>query len=120
MFIKKIIEENFSQKEGEDTITEVKELIQVKKAIDKLNGETKTGVVLEKDSENFMIIGGGKNNKYIIYAQLAGKMYSMANKFDVLKEPIEIIVGGKKAIYPSKRCVNLEMVLEAAKHFADR
>ena len=120
MFIKKIIEENLSGKESEDIVRENPELIQVKEAIDKLNGETKTGVVLERDAENFMIIGGGKNNKYIVYAQLKGKMYIMANKFDVLKAPIELIVGGKKSMYPSKRCMNLEMVLESAKHFADR
>jgi len=29
-------------------------------------------------------------------------------------------VDGKKGTYPSRRCLNQEMVLEAAKHFADR
>ena len=120
MFIKKIIEEDLSGKDNEDIVNEAKDLIQVKEAIDKLNGETKTGVVLEKDASNMMIVGGGKNNKYIVYSSLKGKMYIMSNKYDVLKPPIEIIVGGKKGNYPSKRCMNLDMVLEAAKHFADR
>jgi hypothetical protein len=119
MFITKIIEEN-SNKEGEDIVKNCTELLQVKEAIDRINGETKTAVVLEKDSKNFMIVGGGQNGKYVVYAQVKGKMYVQANKFDVLKPPIELIVSGKKGNYPSKRCMNIEMVLEAAKHFADR
>lgn len=120
MFIKKIVEENQGGKDSEDIVSEARELVQVKEAIDKLDGENKTGVVLEKDSQNFMIIGGGKDNKYAAFAQIKGKIYVMANKFDVLKPPIELIVAGKKGMYPSKRCMNLQMVLEAAKHYADR
>jgi len=120
MYINKIIEENPTSNDKEDIITEAKELIQVKDAIEKLDGETKTGVVLKKDENNFMIIGGGKNDKYAVYAHVKGKMYIMANKFDILKDPIELVVGGKKKMYPSKRCMNLKMVLESAKHFADR
>jgi hypothetical protein len=120
MFIRKIIEENQAGKDSEDIVSEANELIQVKEAVDRLNGETKTGVVLERDSDNFMVIGGGKNNKYVVYAQVKGRVYFMTNKFDVVKAPIEVIVAGRKGNYASKKCMNLEMALQAAKHFADR
>ena len=119
LFIKKIIEENAAS-ESEDKETEVSELIQVKEAVDKLNGETITGVVLERDKDNLMIIGGGKDNKYVVHAEVKGTMYVLANKFPISKPPAEVIVGGKNGTYPSKRCVSLSMALEAAKHFASR
>lgn len=118
MFINKITEE--SEKDSEGKVTNCSELIQVKEAIDKLDGESKTAVVLERDSQNFMVIGGGADNKYVVFAQLKGKNYAMANKFPVTKPLAEIIVNGKKGEFPSKRCMNLSMILEAAKHFADR
>ena len=62
----------------------------------------------------------GQGEKYIAYAQIKGKLYFMANKFNIPKAPIELVVGGKKGIYHSKRCLSISMVLEAAKHFADR
>ena len=119
MYIRKIIEENPKDKD-EDIESNCLELIQVKKAIEKLDGEEKTAVILKKDETNFMVIGGGQSDKYVVNAVIQGKSYSMASKFDVLKEPIEVVVGGKKKIYPSRKCFNLEMVLESAKHFASR
>ncbi len=118
-FIKKIVEES-STKDGEDIVNECTELVQVKNAVDKLNGEGKSAVILSRDEENFMVIGGGANNKYVCYAMLKGKTYFMANKFPIAKPAAEINVGGKRAVYPSKKCVGLSMVLESAKHFADR
>lgn len=118
-FIREIIEEN-SAKDAEDITSECTELVQVKNAVDKLDGQTKTAVVLKRDEENFMVIGGGENNKYVCYAFLKGKRWNMANKFAIPREASEIIVGGKKGNYPSKKCLGLQMVLEAAKHFADR
>ena len=114
-----IIEENPLSKE-EDIENECIELVEVKKAVEKLNGDNKTAVILRRDDDNYMVVGGGANGKYVVTAVLRSKNYAMANKFDVVKAPIELTVGGKKKNYPSKRCLNLEMVLEAAKHFADR
>ncbi|MCX6803897.1 MAG: hypothetical protein NTY48_04995 [Candidatus Diapherotrites archaeon] len=121
-FIDKIIENDLNNSNEESIDAEVKctELIQVKEAIDRINGTNKTAVVLKKDDSNFMIIGGGQNGKYIVNAYIKGKMYSMANKFNVPKDSIELIVGGKAGIHQSKYCLNLEMVLESAKHFALR
>jgi len=121
IFIKKIIEENRTgAEENEDIVSECSELPPVKDAIDRLNGETKTAVVLEKDSNNYMIVGGGNGGKYIVYAEVKGKMYIMSNKFPIPKGPIELTVGGKTSSYEVKHCMGLDMVLEAAKHYADR
>jgi len=119
MFIQMIIEEN-PNKEEEDIQKEVTELLEVKKAVEKLNGKDMTAIILKKDDKNQMVIGGGANNKYIVSATLQGKTYSMSNKFDGHKDPCEIIVGGKAKSYPSRKCMNIDMVLESAKHFADR
>jgi len=120
LFVTKIIEEDLSSKASEDIVSKCTELMQVKEAIDRINGENKTAVILEKDSQNYMVVGGGQNSKYIAYAYVKGKKWSLSNKFTVQKDAMELIVGGKKGIYPSKRLMNLEMILEAAKHFADR
>jgi len=119
MFVKKIIEENAAKENGESE-KDCTELVQVKKAIEKLDGEGKTATVLRNDEKNFMLVGGGLNGKYIVLACLKGKMYAATNKYAVPKDSIELTVNGKKETYPSKRCLNLEMVLEAAKHYADR
>ncbi len=121
IFIKKIIEENRTgAEENEDIISDCSELPPVRDAIERLNGENKTAVVLEKDDKNYMIIGGGNGGKYVVYAEIKGKMYTMANKFPIPKGPTEVNVGGKTTEYASKYCVGIDMVLEAAKHYADR
>ena len=119
MFIRMIVEENPNNAD-EDIQYNAQELLMVKKAIEKLDGKKKTAIILKRDESNYMVVGGGDNNKFAVRAVLKGKQYFMSNKFDVVKPPIEIIVGGKAKMYPSKRCMNLEMVLESAKHFADR
>lgn len=121
MFVKSIVEEHAGKENGESA-KECTELMQVKKAIEKLKGEEdgKTAVVLERDDLNYMLVGGGQNGKYVVFAQLKGKMYAATNKYPVAKDALTLIVDGKKGTYPAKRCLNLEMVLEAAKHFADR
>jgi hypothetical protein len=119
MFIKKIVEEGISGKEKDDIVTTPTELVEVKGAIDRLNGETKTAVVLKLDEDNLMIIGGG-NKKYIVFAKLDGKSYYMANKFPVSNEPMTINFAKKKSSFPARRCLGLDMVLESAKHFAHR
>ncbi|HNV00817.1 MAG TPA: hypothetical protein PKK60_00115 [archaeon] len=118
MFIDKIIEEN-PKSDGEDIESKCTELIEVKDAIKRLNGESKTAVILKKNDNNYMIIGGG-NKGYVVTAMVNGKNYSMSNKFDVVKESSEISVGGKVKIYPSRKVHNLDRVLESAKHFASR
>ncbi len=121
IFVKKIIEENrLGVEESEDVISDCDTLPTVKDAIERLNGDNKTAVVLEKDEKNYMIVGGGNNGKYVVYAELRGKMYLMANKFPIPRGPTELNVGGKTTPYESKYCMGIEMVLEAAKHYADR
>lgn len=114
-----IIEEN-PKSDGEDIENKCTELIQVKDAIERLNGESKTAVILKKNDNNYMIIGGGKNKAYVVTAMVNGKNYAMSNKFDVVKEASEINVGGKTKNYPSRKVHNLDRVLESAKHFASR
>lgn len=120
MFIKNIIEEGTSLRDKDDIVTECTELVQVKRAIDKLDGVNKTAVVLKLDEDNLMIVGGGANNKYVVFAKVGGKNYYMANKFDIKKEPMTINVAKNKSKYPSRRCFGIDMVLESAKHFAHR
>ncbi len=120
LFINRIIEEKLGSNGEEDLETECTELIQVKEAIDRIDGEKRTAVVLKKDEDNFMLIGGGQKNKYAVFAKLNGKMYLMANKFPIPKEGMELTISGKAQVYPIKRCMGIEMVLEAAKHYADR
>lgn len=120
MFIKTIVEEGISSREKDDIVTQCTELVQVKGAIDRLNGESKTAVALKLDEDNLMIIGGGTNKKYVVFAKLDGKSYYMANKFPITSEPMTINFAKKKSSFPARRCLGLDMVLEAAKHFAHR
>jgi len=119
MFVKMIVEENPENRE-EDIETVCEELIMVKDAIEKLDGSTKTAVILKRDENNYMIIGSGLGNKYVVSATVNGKSYSMSSKFDVKKEDVELIVAGRKRVVSSNKYFTLEMVLQAAKHFADR
>ncbi|MEK6959394.1 MAG: Imm1 family immunity protein [archaeon] len=120
MFISKIIEKNSNKDKG-DAEKACTEMIMVKEAIERLKGhEDKTVVVLEKDSKNYMLVGGGKDGKYIVTALSKGKKYVAANKYAVPKPEVELFIEGKTESYPAKRVLNLEMTLEAAKQYAHR
>ncbi|MGI6589892.1 MAG: hypothetical protein ACOX1V_04515 [Candidatus Iainarchaeum sp.] len=120
MFIKNIIEEGVSSKDKDDIVTECTKLVQVKEAIERMDGVNKTAVVLQLDENNLMIVGGGADNKFVVFAKLGGKDYYMANKFDSKKDFFNITVAKKKHKYPSRRCFGIDTVLESAKHFAHR
>jgi len=120
MFITKIIEKNSNKEKGDSEKT-CTEMIQVKDAVERLKGhEERTVIILEKDSKNMMVIGGGKGGKYIVTAQIKDKKYVAANKYAIPKPAVDLFIEGKTESYPAKRVLNLEMTLEAAKQYAHR
>jgi hypothetical protein len=91
----------------------------IEAAIMQLDGTTRTSVMLKKDDETYMSIGGGPiafsvtvliENKY-------GPFYLV----DPTKGSQEVIlvVGGQGVDFPARMTVSLESVLQAAKTFAE-
>lgn len=88
--------------------------------ISDLNGKSKTEVIFGNNEEKFyMYIGGGRNEKYIVYIS-----YNEERKFYNLRE-IEkkedreelLVVGGQEGRFDVNECVSKDSAIKAAKYF---
>jgi hypothetical protein len=86
-----------------------------------LNGTTHSLVCIEGPPPAHMNIGGGDKNRYVVSLTRDGQSYF------VLQNPtspgstelVELTVGGRTSLYPTAMLVPLDMVLIAAKMFAE-
>lgn len=90
----------------------------IETAIRELDGQRKTLVTLETDDETHLVIGGGNENHYIVYATFDNEeFYSLLDRARSGTDKA-IVVGGQTGIYPAKFCVELDRAIQAAKTFA--
>lgn len=91
----------------------------IEKILTELNGDNKTQVVLSKDEDIYMGIGGGNSGLYNVYATFDN--VSFFNLLDSSKSEdkiIQLVTGGQQGDFSANNCVGLEAMLEAAKLFA--
>jgi hypothetical protein len=99
----------------------------IEAAIRALDGDARTDVVLGASNENpadtpHMMIGGGNEGRYIVYATYDGRRL-----FDLLRsdagsesddEDMRVVAGGQEGIFSASNVVDLATALAAARAFA--
>ncbi|CAM2005297.1 hypothetical protein [Acanthopleuribacter pedis] len=116
MFVKEIHEDDWQGILSYDTTYPCEKIEQCLDAVKRLNGDNKTVVVLSRDDENFLMIGGGNKNLYICNASLDGAMYYLTDPWHEGGE-IALVAGGQEGSYSKKLGIKLENVLKATELF---
>jgi hypothetical protein len=87
-----------------------------------LDGKVSTQMlVLPEDKSSSLLIGGGKNNIYVVTLTI-GADEEFFNLFDPYKndiKEIEVVTGGQAGLFPEKYCVDFNMALEALKFYVE-
>ena len=120
LFIRKISTEEWRRNRNYPTTKQVQNWQEVELAIKDLNGESRTFVTLEKNDEILMGIGGG-DTCYVVYATFDNQSFQyLVNTSGLnISTPKQLTIGGQELFYDATRCVGLDMVLKAAKTFAE-
>ncbi len=94
---------------------------QVEAKIVALDGRSRTLVTLETDGEAHMAIGGGANDRYVVYVTADNAVFEYLVERSPIggDESVAIVVGGQVGDYLVRRCVGLPMVLAAARLFVE-
>lgn len=103
-----------------DTIKKFPTWTDVKLAITQLNGANKTMLSLNYGEDTHMIISGGKDNSYLLYATYDNETFFNLHNFSNEEDTMWMIVGGQEIDLKKYQCVNLETALMAAKSFAEK
>jgi hypothetical protein len=90
----------------------------VGKAIKELNGKEHTVICLEGEKQTHMTIGGGPD-VFVLYATGDHETFFTAVDPGKRGETVEISVGQQTNKYPAELLVAKEVVLKAAKTFAE-
>jgi Immunity protein Imm1 len=119
MFIARFSVEDWINNQNQFCVKPANFWSEIELAIRSLDGQTKTLVTLETESESHMSIGGGQG-KYVVYATFDNEIfYSLIDPSKSDQDESAVVVGGQKGLYPAKSCVNLEIVLQSAQKFAE-
>ncbi|OKH40415.1 hypothetical protein NIES2119_01975 [[Phormidium ambiguum] IAM M-71] len=119
MFVSNLTIENWVGNKDESTVIENPSWQEIETAILELNGKSKTLVTLGADEETYMSIGGGEAGKYIVNVTFDNMSFYNLVNFSKSQEIETLVVGGQAGDYPAKMCVDLQIVLLAAKTFAE-
>jgi len=92
----------------------------IEDAIKRLNGSNCTLVTLGigPPPVPHMAIGGGQNDKYIVYTTVDNAVFYKLININVLEGKCVLVAGGQQGKYDLKICVSLEDALRAAKTYA--
>lgn len=100
---------------------------QIEAAIRALDGDARTDVALRASNENpadtpHMMIGGGNDGRYIVYATYDGRRLFDLHRSDAGsptdEEDMRVVAGGQEGIYHAREVVDLATALVAARAFA--
>lgn len=122
MFVTTLTAENRSGVYDVGYVIDDPTMDQVESAIRALDGKQKTVVTLEADDGvPYLAIGGGNNGKYVVSGTEDDLTYLnliVADAATTSEGTAHIVAGGQAAAYPARECVDLELVLRAARTFA--
>jgi hypothetical protein len=115
----KIIKERYIDNRAEVAEQEYCEAAQVVSAIENMNGKDCTLVVFSMDEGTVFSVGGGNDNRYVVFIAVAtDKAFFMLNDPSKREsECVDLIVGGQRGSYPIGRCVEKASALQAALYF---
>jgi Immunity protein Imm1 len=98
-------------------------LEQIEHALDRLDGKSRSELVLEGQDDTVMIIGGGKDKMFVATIAVRGD----EALFDLLRpesktppgdESIELVTGGQLGVFDAVQVVDRTTIAQAARAFA--
>ncbi|MFO0970512.1 MAG: Imm1 family immunity protein [Gemmataceae bacterium] len=120
MYVKRIVEDNWSGARNNGSEYGCNDIMQVVAAIKHLNGRTKTEVHFEADGEKSFSVGGGNDGRYVAFITIGfdDEFYNLVDLRQPKGQDLDVITGGQRGTFAPKQVVDLETVLEAARQFA--
>ncbi|MEB3123347.1 MAG: Imm1 family immunity protein [Snowella sp.] len=118
MFISKFSSEDWQNNQNTEVIHPAKNWQEIEKAIQELDGKHRTLVTLETDGEAHLAIGGGPD-KFIVYLTFDNEVFYYLCGFAKSNLEESLVVGGQEGLYPAKFCVEIDLILQVAKTFAE-
>ncbi|MFM7439587.1 MAG: Imm1 family immunity protein [Snowella sp.] len=118
MFISKFSSEDWQNNQNTEVIHPAKNWQEIEKAIQELDGKHRTLVTLETDGEAHLAISGGPD-KFIVYLTFDNEVFYYLCGFAKSNLEESLVVGGQEGLYPAKFCVEIDLILQVAKTFAE-
>lgn len=118
MFISKFSSEDWQNNQNTEVLHPAKNWQEIEKVIRELDGKHRTLVTLETDGEAHLAIGGGPD-KFIVYLTFDNEVFYYLCGFAKSNLEESLIVGGQEGLYPTKFCVEIDLILQVAKTFAE-
>lgn len=118
MFISKFSSEDWQNNQNNEVVHPAKNWQEIEKVIRELDGKHRTLVTLETDGEAHLAIGGGPD-KFIVYLTFDNEVFYYLCGFAKSNLEESLIVGGQEGLYPAKFCVEIDLILQVAKTFAE-
>ena len=118
MFISKFSSEDWQNNQNTEVIHPAKNWQEIEKVIKELDGKHRTLVTLETDGEAHLAIGGGPD-KFIVYLTFDNEVFYYLCGFAKSNLEESLVVGGQEGLYPAKFCVEIDLILQVAKTFAE-
>lgn len=103
-----------------ESIIEGASLDAIEKAVQSLDGQIRTLVMLNAIEPSHMAIGGGgKNGLCVVYASFDGNRFFRATRESATSTPVTVRAGGQDGEYSQRLTVDRETALRAARTFAE-
>jgi len=118
MFISKFSSEDWQNNQNNEVVHPAKNWQEIEKVIRELDGKHRTLVTLETDGEAHLAIGGGPD-KFIVYLTFDNEVFYYPCGFAKSNLEETLVVGGQEGLYPAKFCVEIDLILQVAKTFAE-
>jgi hypothetical protein len=118
MFISKFSSEDWQNNQNNEVVHLAQNWQEIEKVIRELDGKHRTLVTLETDGEAHLAIGGGPD-KFIVYLTFDNEVFYYLCGFAKSNLEESLIVGGQEGLYPAKFCVEIDLILQVAKTFAE-
>ena len=118
MFISKFSSKDWQNNQNNEVLHPAKNWQEIEKVIKELDGKHRTLVTLETDGEAHLAIGGGPD-KFIVYLTFDNEVFYHLLNFAKSNLEETLVVGGQEGLYPAKFCVEIDLIVQVAKKFAE-
>jgi hypothetical protein len=90
---------------------------QIEDAIRQMDGHVRCEVIIMADGENYHLLGGGADGRYVCEAENSGGDFALCDPTQPKRKLVDIC-DGQPSLYEARHVVDLGRVLQAARYFA--
>src|SRR6266567_2557184 len=102
--------------EGKEYLNPDENLIRV--ALESLDGQRRTLVMLRNDGDANLAVGGGESGKYVVYGTFDNRSFQILTRNVDSDSMITVNAGGQAGEYPERWVVGIDDAMKAALSFA--